>query len=303
MQVEIDPLRTNFSATKRTDELTGLNSGQAENTDSGNDAGELSIRESMARLYDYYYASDAYHQRYPVPNASMLAYVLKHGAEQAKSILDFGCGNGRYALPLLERTQAIITGYDISIASLAEFSRYLENAVHRDRIKLIHGDLDQLGGDGSFEVILMLFGVLSHIGLRNDRLAVLKKLRALIKPKGRLIISVPNIYRRRPLDLLSCTLSRLWGNASRPLRESGNIYFHRNIGGRKTEFFYHLYSISDLRNDLSQSGFSIHECHPESFLPEWLVTQYRLAAWLDGLILPILPTALGYGICVLADPV
>ena len=263
----------------------------------------VDVTAAMTETYDHYFSSDEYRLRYPVPNYATLEYVMARGAGSGANILDFGCGNGRYGLALLERTQARITGYDISRASLAEFESVLQRTPHRDRVTLIHGELENLDHEKPHDVVLMLFGVLSHIGIRAKRIDALRKVRSLITPNGKLILSVPSIYRRRPMELLKFWVRRRLGMARAPQNEPGNIFFSRAIDGKPVVFFYHLYSVARLREELALSGFNMSECGPESFLPEWLVTQSSLARRLDNLVVRILPASLGYCIRVTADPV
>ena len=71
------------------------------------EAEALPIEAAMVALYDHYFACHDYEKRYPQPNAATLQFLLTHGARQATQILDFGCGNGRYALALLQATEAV----------------------------------------------------------------------------------------------------------------------------------------------------------------------------------------------------
>lgn len=261
------------------------------------------VSAAMQETYDHYYASEGYRQRYPVPNTNTLNHVMAQGAAGASHILDFGCGNGRYALALLEMTSARLTGYDISVASLADFDAALQQTPHDDRVTLIHGDLGQLEEHQPYDMVLLLFGVLSHLGAHEKRIATLRKLRGMMPEHGKLILSVPNIWRRRPWELFKFALCRRLGCTSAPQTEPGNIFFTREINGLPVTFFYHLYSVDSLREELAYSGFRIRECAAESLLPEWLVTQSTLACWIDHLALRWLPAWLGYGIRVVAEPV
>jgi SAM-dependent methyltransferase len=262
-------------------------------------AGDTSVM--MSKVYDYYFSSAAYGQRYPAPNRSTLDFILEQGAREAANILDVGCGNGRYAMSLLDESNARITGCDISSASLNEFACRLQHRVEAKRVELVHGSIDSLGKDRHFDLILMMFGVLAHIGGRRERINMLRAACELLAPRGRLILSVPNLYRRRPGDLLKALAARAF---ARPVPgdtvEPGDIHFTRCIAGRKLTFFYHLYSVSELRGELADAGFQTTQCRAESFLPEWLITQYRCAAAFDRLIQPYIPAALGYGICIAA---
>lgn len=264
---------------------------------------DTDITDAMAALYDQYFFSNAYEERYPLPNYATLERIMALGAGRASNILDFGCGNGRYGLALLARSQARFTGYDISQASLTQFASTLQSTAQRDRVSLVHGMSDLLNGREPYDLVLMLFGVLSHIGLRQARLQALCKIRSMMTPNGQLFLTVPSIYRRRPFDLLKSAMRRRFGKTQALLSEPGNIFYARRIGGKPVEFFYHLYSVRNLREELAQCGFKVRQCMPESVLPEWLIAQSARARRVDRLLLPFLPASLGYGICVVADPV
>ncbi|WP_162877992.1 class I SAM-dependent methyltransferase [Trinickia diaoshuihuensis] len=261
------------------------------------------IADAMADTYDRYVRNDGYSARYPRPNPSTLDYLLRNGAADAERILDFGCGNGRYALALLERCHADITAYDISAASLAQFEDQLSRTPFGPRVRLVHGNWSRLGRSPRYDMILMLFGVLSHLGDRATRIAALKRMRGLIGANGRLIVSVPSVLRRRPRELLKWSLARRMQVALPPLSEHGNIYFTRHVGGQPLTFFYHLYSPKRLSGELAAAGFAVQACEAESLLPEWWVAQSRALSGLDRLAARLLPPALGYGIRVLAVPV
>lgn len=257
----------------------------------------------MTDLYDHYFACKDYQKRYPAPNAATLEFLLRHGADKAGQILDFGCGNGRYALALLESTSAHVTGYDISTSAIAEFNHFLEKTRFGPRVRLLTGPREVLTGPERFDVVLLLFGVLSHIGGQADRLDVLRHLHAMMAPQGRLVLTVPSMWRRRPLELLLAAFKRRTGRAQGVQAEAGNIEFTRLLAGVSHTFFYHLYSAGRLRQELRACGFEIVEMDAESVLPEWLITQYRAVGRLDALVSRFLPAFLGYGIRVVAKPV
>ena len=80
----------------------------------------------------------------------------------------------------------------------------------------------------------------------------------------------------------------------------GDIEYTRRISGQAQTFFYHLYSLSRLREDLAEGGWRVESVEAECLLPEWLVTQYRVFSRLDARLQRLLPAALGYGIRVAA---
>lgn len=259
--------------------------------------------KAMRRTYDLYYLDGAYRRRYPRPNAATLDFVLDHGARDAERILDFGCGDGRYCIALLERTNANVTAYDISASSLIALNARLMGSEDRKRVSLAGTEMSQLEHDAPYDAVLMLFGVLSLIGDRVARVETLSRLRRLIREDGRLMISVPSIWRRRPSELLRHAVARRLRRAKPPLHEGGNICFVRSVDGRALTFFYHLYGVRDLHAELADAGFDVRRCEAESLLPEWCVTQSHLIEALDRRLCRWLPPILGYGIRVLATPV
>jgi len=256
----------------------------------------------MTELYDHYFTSHEYDQRYPKPNRSTLKFLFEQGAGEARDILDYGCGSGRYALPLLQTTQSRLTCFDISSAAIAELSRFIQDHPAAARVRLVAGHAERLDSLGDYDLVIMLFGVLSHIGDRTARVAALQQLRRLMRPEGRLILSVPSVFRRRPVELLKAHLLRTTGRARHTQKESGNIVFTRHIDRGPRQFFYHLYSVAGLRAELMEAGFRITALAPESLLPEWMVTQSSWLGKVDEGLLPLLPAALGYGIRAVAVP-
>lgn len=261
--------------------------------------------KAMRRTYDLYFLGGDYRRRYPRPNAATLACVLTNGGRDAQRILDFGCGDGRYCMALLERTRAHVTAYDISASSLIALNARLSGTPLRGRVSLAGTDMSQLLQTyaAPYDVVLMLFGVLSLIGDRAARIESLSQLRRLTADDGRLVISVPSIARRRPLELLRHAWARRQRRARPPLDEGGNIRFTREVGGKPLTFFYHLYGVRDLREELSRAGYAVLRCEAESLLPEWCVTQSRMLGWLDRNLCRRLPAVLGYGIRIVAVPV
>jgi SAM-dependent methyltransferase len=258
---------------------------------------------AMADLYDHYYFSQEYSKRYPQPNATTLGFLMENGAENARNVLDYGCGNGRYAIPLLQKTNAHVTAFDISSAAIEEFAMRLHGTAFVDRARLVHWDAGLLDQHGKFDLVLMMFGVLSHVGDRAARLATLRLLRNLMQPQSKLVLSVPSIFRRRPFELLRAQLLGKKGNTSRGKIESGSIFFTRNIDRTPRQFFYHLYSVTGLTAEMRDAGFRLTKLEPESVLPEWMITQFPMLGELDAALLPMLPAALGYGIRAVAEPI
>lgn len=269
----------------------------------GSSAADIEVSAAMEQLYDHYFSCHDYERRYPQPNHATLDFLTEQGAETARQILDFGCGNGRYGLALLQGTSALLTGCDISEAALAEFSSHLDHAGLGARTRLFHGPASVLEGRGRYDLILMLFGVLSHVGARSARVETLRQLRALMEPGGKLVLTVPSLWRRRPVELLRAAFDRWRGRVQGVRSEPGNILFSRRLGGVSHQFFYHLYTVRRLREELRVAGFQMTLVEAESVLPEWLITQHPWIGGVDARVTRFLPACLGYGMRAVALPV
>jgi SAM-dependent methyltransferase len=250
----------------------------------------------MSRVYDRYFRTGYYDQRYPVANRHTFHLILSalEGQEwRPKHILDFGCGNGRYLLPVLKRTDDNFTAYDISKTTLELLAERLDIEGEKERVSIIHGDLGQLAEhireQGPVDLIMLMFGVLSHVGEREQRLLVLRELRSFLADSNSLIIlSVPNRLRRFK--------EKTGGN------NGGDIVYSRKHQGEELTFFYHLYTPAELKVELEEAGYVVHEMSAESYFPESWVTRSKVIGSLDRAICRVLPTHRGYGILAIAGP-
>lgn len=257
-------------------------------------------RVPMAEAYDQYFSSRHYDQRYPAPNPGTLEFLWSQGAHRATRVLDVGCGNGRYALALLAGGGGELVGCDISRAALAEFSARLQAHPGRERVQLVLGGPEDVPAGTGFDCLLMLFGVLGHIGPRTERIKALRAMRARATEQALLLLSVPSVWRRMPIALVRSALHR--GKVPREDDAWSDIRYHRVIGGRRVDFHYHLYGLASLEAELAEGGWEVVAARAESVFPERLVCRSQGFAWLDGCLQRWLPASLGYGILVAARP-
>lgn len=249
----------------------------------------------MASNYDAYVETGHYSHRYPAHNSQVFRVLLELLASVGgdKPILDFGCGMGRYLVPMLEHTSGPVVGYDISRVSLNALARDLRGRGGENRVTLIHEDTECLVDHFASRkagLAMILFGVLSHMNGRAERLRTLEMLRNTIDPKGgKLVISVPNMNRRfRNLQ-------------SGPVGPTGrDVTYTRPIPG-SGPFFYHLYHAEGLALDLREAGYRVDTLLPESLLPESLVARCRWLGHLDTLVGKVIPPSWGYGLLAIAS--
>jgi SAM-dependent methyltransferase len=108
-------------------------------------------------------------------------------------VLDVGCGNGRFARFLEERLGGKFDycGVDESALALAEAKKRLPS---RENVVLVQHDFLESAvptglSERKFDLVA-LFGVLHHVPGRKNRLELMRRLEALLAPRGLLAFSI-----------------------------------------------------------------------------------------------------------------
>lgn len=254
--------------------------------------------DAQAQGYARYFASGSYEARYPRPNRLTLARTLRllpAPRDEPIDILDYGCGQGRYLVPLLRRRPDLrALAYDPCAQALATLDDRLGTLGLRGRVRLVSGDVDDVAtaaARNGFELRLavLLFGVLGHVQPPPERTRVLRGLAALLAPAGgRLALSVPNERRRFR------SRARAAGDA--------DIMYRRDLGdGSSVQLGYHLYRSGELLTELQAAGFAPIRIATESVASESAVTTSAWLGRLDAAVATWCPARWGYGLFAAAE--
>lgn len=268
-------------------------------------------RAPIADSYDRYYASGVYDARYPRPNSATYRSVLRLAGTAAR-ILDFGAGSGRYALPILRATDAFVCAYDISADACRAVERRATSAgVDSERL-LITPSLDEARCAGPYDLLISLFGVLSHIEAAEDRIDALNSMRSMLTGHGRLLLTVPNAVRRFPLHTSSPgPVSERRGEPylraciRRHYPSARQVTYRHILEDAQRPFPYYLYSRRQLASELAAAGFALELLEADSILPERNLVRSPVLAPVDDVLRLLQPSWTGYGLratCRVASP-
>lgn len=257
---------------------------------------------AVADSYDRYYGSGVYDARYPRPNPATYRSVLRF-ARTAARILDFGAGSGRYALPILQATGAFVCAYDISTdACKALEHRAQSTGVSRERL-LITPCLGAAQTAGPYDLVMSLFGVLSHIEASEDRIDALNSMRSMLSGQGRLLLTVPNAVRRFPFHTSSGgqvsegrSEASVGARARRYYPLARLVTYRHTLENAQRPFPYYLYSRRQLASELAAAGFALELLEADSILPERNLVRSPILAPVDDFLGLLLPSWAGYGL-------
>jgi SAM-dependent methyltransferase len=145
---------------------------------------------SRAHYDDAAYYSKTYDRR-----TDDVAFYVELARRRPGSVLEYGAGNGRIALPIARAGHPVV-GVDLSRPMLADFEARLvaEPVEVRRRVALRHGDMRHLRFRRRFDLILCPFNTFLHLYTRPDVEQFLGRVRAHLSPGGvfALDVSMPN---------------------------------------------------------------------------------------------------------------
>lgn len=243
----------------------------------------------IVESYDSYYGSGLYDARYPRPNPPTYRCAVRL-ARASSRILDFGAGSGRYTMPFLHATNAFVCAYDISADACKTLELQATAADVGSQRLLISADFDAVRAAGPYDLVVALFGVLSHIEGRKNRIDTLGSMRSVLSREGVLLLTVPHAPRRFPLHASSGAQARRYFPSARPI-----IYRHQ-VENEARSFPYYLFSRRELISELSAAGFALEVLESDSILPERRLARRPALAPVDDLLCRLLPSWAGYGL-------
>jgi ubiquinone/menaquinone biosynthesis C-methylase UbiE len=183
----------------------------------------------------------------PWPEFSEFGKYVKPGDR----LLDLGCGNGRVFEFLRER-KIQYTGFDIADKLLREAKQ------KHPAGEFILGDMRQPLPffDNYFDHIWAIASF-HHLETRGERESALREMRRVLKPGGKLVIMVWNLYQPKYWKFV---LKGFWDWILGKTRSAKDLFIPWKSGGEEIVWrYYYAFSPAELRKLLIPNGFKIIE--------------------------------------------
>jgi SAM-dependent methyltransferase len=223
---------------------------------------------------------DAYFEGHPLFQADRQA--LDERFASPGKLVDLGCGAGRHSVHFARRGFSV-TAVDLSRSMLRVVG--VKAAEAGVEILRVQANLCRLGclPDKSFDYAISMFSTLGMIRGRASRRRALAEACRILKPGGRMVLHVHNLW----LNLRD-SQGRRW-----LVRHAANVLMGRDwLGDRRMDYrgingmYVHLYRWGELKSELRRAGLRVEGVIPldeVSAAPiekPWLAHGFRAGGWI-----------------------
>lgn len=195
--------------------------------------------------------------------------------KDGESVLDVGCGNGRLAKLFVERYVKYI-GIDNNQRLIEIASKNYELRIKN--YEFLVGDILQLDKvvEDKFNYVFCV-AVLHHLPGKELRIQALKQLRKRLKPDGKIILTVWNLWPQTKFRklIIKYSLLKLIG---RNAMDWGDILFPwKNKKGEKiSERYYHAFALGELKRIIRQTGLDIEKLYQDRYNYYLILKKYNI---------------------------
>jgi SAM-dependent methyltransferase len=135
-----------------------------------------------------HYEDPAYYTATYARRVDDVAFYVQLGRRARGSVLEYGVGNGRIALPLARHGVSVV-GVDHSRAMLGDLRERLqrEPASVRARVRAVRGDMRRMRLGQRFSLVIAPFNAVLHLYTRPDVERFLARVREHLAPRGRFV--------------------------------------------------------------------------------------------------------------------
>jgi tRNA (uracil-5-)-methyltransferase TRM9 len=180
---------------------------------------------------------------------------IEEYVKKGDKVLDFGCGNGRL-LELFNGKNVAYFGLDIS-EKLLEIAKK-KYPSERANFQKITGSGSLAFPENSFNAVYSV-AVLHHLPGAKRRLEIVKELKRVLKPEGKVIITVWHLWQKKYIkNILQNWKDKLLGKSNWDWNDC-YISFADNQGN-KFQRFHHAFTKRELKRLFLAAGFKVEKC-------------------------------------------
>jgi ubiquinone/menaquinone biosynthesis C-methylase UbiE len=167
---------------------------------------------------------------------------------QGQSVLDFGCGNGRF-YSLIKDKNINYYGVDIS----EKLINLAQKQVPQGKFKIVNSDLKLSYQDNFFDNLVCI-ATLHHIPSEKLRRKGVLEFKRVLKNNGTLILTVWDFYHGNNTKYLNLV-------SQNKKLEKGDLFipWKDNSGKTLAQRYFHAFTIEELKTLISNTGFKIQE--------------------------------------------
>lgn len=132
-----------------------------------------------------HYEDAAYYAHNYRDRTEDVAYYVERAVQSGGPVLEYGCGEGRIALPIARRGVAV-TGVDQSAPMLAALKKKLAG----EDVRVRRGDMRAVKLRRKFPLVLCTFNTFLHLYTRDDVERFLARVREHLAPRGSFVFDV-----------------------------------------------------------------------------------------------------------------
>ena len=222
-----------------------------------NKQAQKELLEIVKRNYDKIAADfSETRKKYLWPELIKLTKIVKNGDK----ILDAGCGNGR----LLKA----FAGKGIEYLGVDD-SKELINIAREQypEQRFYQGNILELGkiSEAEFDFVFCV-AVLHHLPGQNLRIVALKQLKNKVKPDGKIIITVWNLWSQKKFQklILKFLLLKL---IRKNIMDVGDIIFNwkNSQGEQKGKRYYHAFYKKEIKKIIKKAGLKIEKLYKDQY--------------------------------------
>lgn len=182
-------------------------------------------------------------------------------AKKGTILVDLGCGPGRNSIAAIQEGSEVLA-IDLSQNMLKTTLRKAEKISKKYLLHAIKCDLNHLPVKSNSTDSAICLATIHHIPTLRERINALKEIRRILKPNGKLILSVWAKYQPRFFKKLP---KMLWNYITRQVQEFGDIYVPWKSRKGTFQRFYHLFSKRETVKMIEASGLKIVKVYGKSF--------------------------------------